>query len=1155
MRTSWIIVLAACLMLVTGCQRGGGPASPETRKYQRVQLRYGLELPPGISADTLTPLTGESLAKAKLTTDQVLAPLPRPDFLDAVAQPDGLNEDVEPPLAAQKAYVAGRIAWRVGDMAEAKQQLEAALRLAPNEPRLLRLLGEIYTRSGNRIKGAQYFRRAVDLAPEDARSLFILGRFAVEKGDHDEAAVLFHDILIREQSPSALAELSRHFLGNTLRNMGHDGASAEQFEQYIAVANGSISSSIYAREQALLRRQIGVTRQLLGDLYMRLDRPADAIGVYREALEAGVPDAVKLDKRRVYAALRLRDDLLAQRLVIEQVQRRQGDAQALAMVRYIVNQGVPSARVAEALRLVYEEQGRPESLAIATADVLPTDQARVLLTDHLAQAPEDRRAYYILLHNYLLPESQAPHTQKSLERAVELTAALMAQTPQIADAYGTALVTHIQDPQALLDVIGYDDQADELATMRIVLRGLCMAVLERYDEAQAQFELAVKREPDLAVARVELAKALIVQDDFDAAAEVLEPLADSTHTAVILLRANVLAKTGNAEEAILLIDRVIRETGGDVRLVITQANLELALGRASDAERTLLDALNAEPKSEVLYAALLDLYDPEPGQKSAIEDQTAKWRVLVKRLLGTIPNSRTGRLVQAQLHEASRSYDRAAQILEGLLAENPNDGKALDQLLDTYHAAGRTGEAVALIEDRLAASPEDLRLLRMAQRFYNTAGDQERLFDIQERILMLEPPGPVRAGQLGFLYRQWGKYQQSVDVLEEALQAKEIENPVLLVSLLSSTLSAMDQHELAEQRISEAAKRFADHEAELMYLLAVTVNSQGDMDRGEQVMRDLLAKFPDHGPANNGLGYAMLMRNEDPAKALTMIQRAVDSDPTSEAYLDSLGWAYYKLEKFEDAEVWLRKAREAAIARVRAEGPGGTSTATLAIVSDHLADTLYRLGREPEALRTWSSAAAHLRGAKPEDLKQDPELATLEGRLREKISAVRGKIPVPVADLPEKPKPVEEPKPAPEPKPAAPKADGPPADASKEAAPRPKKKAAPKKEPAKKEPVKKDEPKPAEPPAEPKAEKPKPEPKPEPKKPEAAAKPEPEPEPDAKSESKPKAEPKPEPAPKPAEKPKSAEEKTPDPAPETPVDPAAETPAEAPPVKPAPAKP
>lgn len=1010
-----ILLSALSLMVSAGCQSGRGTVDKPQRGLGRDHLLGDIAPPPGIDEDHVTPLSGDELAKAQLPLEKVLKTLPIPAFMDPATRPKPAEADTptEPPLPAQKAYVQAREAWQVGDSTATKQYLESALRLAPNEPTLLRLLGEVYTRTGNRIRGAQYFRQAVELEPDDARSVFILGRFAVEKGDHAEAVLLFHDALTKAGDDAALTELTHHFLGNALRSMGHAAAAIEQFDRYVALTDQPIQASRFARDQALLRHQVGITRQLMGDLNVSLGRPAAALEAYDLALEAGVPDRVKVDKRKTYAALKLKDADLARSLVIDQVQRQNGDAQSLAMVRYVVSQGVNASALARALEAVYESRGRPAELAIATADVMPTKQAQALLTTHLRQNAADRLVFHRLLRYYLLPAETAPFSEKELAEATGLTAEMMSLAPGLADEYGSALVTHVQDIQALLDVIDGDAGEKQDPTMRIVLRGLCLAVLSRFDEAQAQFQQAVKQSPDLPVARVELAKALIVQDDFDRAAEVLKPLADSTDTGVILLRARVLAQTDQVQEAIDLIERVIRDTGGDARLVITQASLELKLGRATDAEQTLLDALNAQPTSEPIYEALLDLYDPAPGRTSPIEDQTAKWRVMVKRLLGTIPNSRTGRLVQAQLHDASRSYDQAAVILEGLLAENPDDAKALNQLLDTYHAAGRTGEATALLETRLDARPKDVLLLRIAQQFYSRAGDQERLFQVQERLLMLEPQSPERSGRLGYLYTQWNKYPQAIEVLEAALAEKDVADPTALVSLLASALVEMGEPELAEKRISEAVKRFADHDAELNYLLAVTIIGRGDPARGEQVMRENLAKHPDHGPSNNGLGYAMLMRNEEPHKALDMIRRAVDGDPENEAYTDSLGWAYYKLARYEDAEVWLRKARDHAIARLRAR-QGGAS-ATLAVISDHLGDTLYRLGREADALRSWSEAASHMRTVTPEDLTQDPELTSMNDRLREKIQALRAKAPAPVADVAPAAPPAAPPAPAPAP--------------------------------------------------------------------------------------------------------------------------------------------
>ncbi len=1095
MNVSRIILYSAlCLSVTAGCQSGKTtrPADRPSRVtsfFNRDLLNAEIAPPPGINEDLIVPLHGEALSTAKLSLRRVLAFQTRPEYLDAPSTSPvdgGLN--TEPPLGAQLAYVKARTAWLEGDTTQAKQQLESALRLAPNEPTLLRLLGEVYSRTGNRVKGAYYFRQAVEIDPNDARSIYILGRFAVEKGEHGEAIVLFYDALIKAEDNPALTELTLHFLGNSLRSSGYVAAAIEQFDRYVTSTEEPIQTSRFARDQTLLRRQIGITYQLMGDLNLLMNRPSIALQAYDKALEAGVPDPVKVDKRRIYASMLNRDADLARELVIELLRRQRGDAQSLAMVRYAVNQGLNAPMLAGAIQEVYQSEGRPANLAIAASDILATPEAKALLIAHLEESPEDAEVFQRLLKYFLLPVEQAPHDSQTLAEAADLTARLMGKAPALADEYASLLVTHVPDAQALLEVLG-ESTPDQPDTMRTVLRGLCLAVQGDFAFAQQQFELAVKDAPDLQVARIELAKALIVQDQFEQAAEVLAPLSDSSDTGVILLRSRVLAETDQAEQAVDLIDRVIRMTGGDAKLVISKANLEIKLGRIEDAEQTLQDALNAQPTSEPIYEALLSLYDPAPGKPSVVQDQTAKWRILVKRLLGTIPNSRTGRLVQAQLYDASRNYDRAAAILEGLLAENPGDAKALAQLLDTYHAAGRTGEATALLESRLEASPENPLLLQIALRFYSQARDPERLFDVQQRLVMLQPDTPQRAGQLGLLYVQAGKYAEAIEPLESALAADDVENPVLLLNLLANALTEVGELELAEKRIRKAAERFPEHEAQLLYLLAMRYVDQGDQKASEQLLRDILAKHPDHGPSNNGLGYVMLMRDEDPGKALQMIQQAVDSDPENEAYMDSLGWAYYKLGKFEDAEVWLSKAKEAAMARYRAES-GRVGSATLAVVNDHLGDTLYQLGREAEAMRSWSEAGGHMRRVTPEEKQLDPELEDLVQRVTDKIKAVRGKTPVPVANVPEPPK-----------KEVAPKQADKPEQAKKPAAqPEPE----PKPE-AKTQPEPKPEPKPEV----------KPEPESKPKADETSSESKPQPEPDKAPEQKPESKPQPQPEPEP----------------------------------------
>jgi tetratricopeptide (TPR) repeat protein len=77
-------------------------------------------------------------------------------------------------------------------------------------------------------------------------------------------------------------------------------------------------------------------------------------------------------------------------------------------------------------------------------------------------------------------------------------------------------------------------------------------------------------------------------------------------------------------------------------------------------------------------------------------------------------------------------------------------------------------------------------------------------------------------------------------------------------------------------------------------------------------------------------------------EALNMIKKAVDLDPANGAYLDSLGWAYYKLGKYELAEDTLIKASQ----RI------GTDPT----VQDHLGDLYQKTGRLKLAAAHWERA-------------------------------------------------------------------------------------------------------------------------------------------------------------------------------------------------------
>ncbi len=111
----------------------------------------------------------------------------------------------------------------------------------------------------------------------------------------------------------------------------------------------------------------------------------------------------------------------------------------------------------------------------------------------------------------------------------------------------------------------------------------------------------------------------------------------------------------------------------------------------------------------------------------------------------------------------------------------------------------------------------------------------------------------------------------------------------------------------AEPVWTEAVARFP-HVAGLGLDLAFCREQLGDLDGSEGAVRDVLKQEPASPAALNFLGYLLADHNRKLAEAEALIQRAVQQEPDNGAFLDSLGWVYYRLGRFQEARVKLERA-------------------------------------------------------------------------------------------------------------------------------------------------------------------------------------------------------------------------------------------------------
>ena len=128
----------------------------------------------------------------------------------------------------------------------------------------------------------------------------------------------------------------------------------------------------------------------------------------------------------------------------------------------------------------------------------------------------------------------------------------------------------------------------------------------------------------------------------------------------------------------------------------------------------------------------------------------------------------------------------------------------------------------------------------------------------------------------------------------------------------------------------------------LLYKLGHFYYDTGRTEKFSKVMHRIIEIDPKHDRALNLLGYALAEQGKDLDKAESFVRRALEIQPESGAYLDSLGWVLYKKGDYKKANEYLEKA-----AGKRSSSP---------TVLGHLAETQLKMGQCEKAVETYRQA-------------------------------------------------------------------------------------------------------------------------------------------------------------------------------------------------------
>jgi len=158
---------------------------------------------------------------------------------------------------------------------------------------------------------------------------------------------------------------------------------------------------------------------------------------------------------------------------------------------------------------------------------------------------------------------------------------------------------------------------------------------------------------------------------------------------------------------------------------------------------------------------------------------------------------------------------------------------------------------------------------------------------------------------------------------------------------LGSLYLTVDQPKQAIETLEGIFTEDPKH-ADANYLLGLSYQEIEDFEKAEFHLRNAIRVSPERSEPYNALGYLLAELGTDLEYAVDIIQIALRKEPENGAYLDSLGWTYFKMGKNELARVELEKA-------VKFESTSWE-------IQDHLGDVYLKIGMRSRAIDAWRKA-------------------------------------------------------------------------------------------------------------------------------------------------------------------------------------------------------
>ena len=411
-------------------------------------------------------------------------------------------------------------------------------------------------------------------------------------------------------------------------------------------------------------------------------------------------------------------------------------------------------------------------------------------------------------------------------------------------------------------------ELDPEATTIIVSMAECYWKLGKAKKSEELLFSAINLEPNDYEAREMLANQYIFQNRHDKAIEQYRVLAESSdegNTKYYIALAKLVLSQNNIDESISFFIKAYEKDKSRIDILEEAANLSLRSRQLEKAKNLYKQLIDFDKNNAYYLSTYIDLIVMTGNYESGI--------TALESLI-TIEGETTERLSQLGiLYYKMENLVKAKPLFKKLIDMNHFDATIMHFLSNIYIEQSILDSARIVANQIIIHHPSD-------SRGY-----------IDAALVELNNENPLGA----------------IKILEPV--DEEFHNEFSIQYLLGSSYQQLEEYDKATIVLRQSLKIYPESRG-ARHTLAIASDALNYWNESDSLYEGLIATDGNDVQALNNYSYSLVERNIHLNKALSMATKAIELEPKNAAYLDTIGWIYYKMNNIEKALSFIRRSIE-----------------------------------------------------------------------------------------------------------------------------------------------------------------------------------------------------------------------------------------------------